>query len=276
MDEALELQFNPRRSVNDVDSYVNRGRQRSEAARARHHHLPDLRYGKGPLASLDYFPCGAPARPLVVYLHGGYWRGRDKLDYSFVADGLLPAGCNVAVMNYDLCPAVTVAQIVQQVRDGLVWLDAQASSLGFARGILAVGNSAGAHLIAATLARTGRAEELPEGIIRKAYLISGIYDLTPVLHITVNQEIRLVPDDVPLLSPIRYPLAESTAYEVLAGTAEPAGWVRQSQDLVAHIVDQGLAVGYHPRPGLNHYSIVEELATPDGFIARLVGRGAQP
>ena len=276
MDEALELQFNPRRSVNDVDSYVNRGRQRSEAARARHHHLPDLRYGEGPLASLDYFPCGAPARPLVVYLHGGYWRGRDKLDYSFVADGLLPAGCNVAVMNYELCPAVTVAQIVQQVRDGLVWLDAQASSLGFARGILAVGNSAGAHLIAATLARTGRAEELPEGIIRKAYLISGISDLTPVLHITVNQEIRLVPDDVPLLSPIRYPLAESTAYEVLAGTAEPAGWVRQSQDLVAHIVDQGLAVGYHPRPGLNHYSIVEELATPDGFIARLVGRGAQP
>ena len=124
MDEALELQFNPRRSVNDVDSYVNRGRQRSEAARARHHHLPDLRYGEGPLASLDYFPCGAPARPLVVYLHGGYWRGRDKLDYSFVADGLLPAGCNVAVMNYDLCPAVTVAQIVQQVRDGLVWLAA--------------------------------------------------------------------------------------------------------------------------------------------------------
>ena len=275
MDEALELQFNPRRSVSDVDSYVIRGKQRSEAARARHHHLPDVRYGEGPLATLDYFPCSAPGRPLVVYLHGGYWRGRDKRDYSFVADGLLPAGCNVAVMNYDLCPAVTVAQIVQQVRDGLVWLDAQAPSLGFTRGILAVGNSAGAHVIAATLARTGRAHELPEGIIRKAYLISGIYDLTPVLGITVNQEIHLAPEDVPALSPIRYPLAASTAYEVLAGTAEPAGWVRQSQNLVAHIVDQGWAVGYHPRPGLNHYSIVEELATPEGYIARLVGRDAQ-
>ena len=275
MDEALELVFNPRRSVSDVDSYVNRGRAQSEAARTRHRHGADIRYGEGPLATLDYFPCGQAARPLAVYLHGGYWRGRDKSDYSFVADGLLPHGCNVAVMNYDLCPAVTVAQIVQQVRDGLVWLDGQAASLGFARGILAVGNSAGAHVIAATLARTGRPDELPEGIVRKAYLISGIYDLTPVLRITVNQEIRLMPEDVPALSPIRYAFAESTAYEVLAGTAEPAGWVRQSQDLVSHIVDQGLAVGYHPRPGLNHYSIVEELATPDGFIAGLVGRDAQ-
>ena len=234
--------------------------------------MPDIRYGTGPLATLDYFPCGAPDRPLAVYLHGGYWRGRDKRDYSFVAEGLLPAGCNVAVMNYDLCPAVSVGEIVKQVRDGLVWLDAQAPGLGFARGILAVGNSAGAHVIAATLARTGRPDELPEGIIRKAYLISGIYELTPVLSITVNQEIRLLPGDIAALSPIRYPLAASTGYEVLAGTAEPAGWVRQSQDLVSHIVDQGLAVGYHPRPGLNHYSIVEELASPDGYIARLVGR----
>lgn len=274
MDETLELQFNPRRSVSDVDSYVDRGRARSEQARARHRHQADVRYGAGTLATLDYFPCDEPGRPLAVYLHGGYWRGRDKMDYSFVADGLLPARLNVAVMNYDLCPSVSVAQILRQVRDGLVWLDENAATLGHARGLFAIGNSAGAHLIAAALARTERADALPEGIVRKAYLISGIYELTPVLGITVNQEIRLTPQDVPALSPILYPFARQTAYEVLAGTAEPAAWVRQSQDLAMHLIDQGLAVGYHPRPDLNHYSIVEELAHPQGYIARLVGNDA--
>ena len=127
MNEAVEKQYNPRTTITpeQLAAYTELGTRSSQAARERFEGVYDLRYGTGPLETADFFHCGQPNAPVMIFFHGGYWRARDKKDYSFVVNGVLPLGCSVVVMNYDLCPAVTVAQIVDQTRRGLQWVAQQ-------------------------------------------------------------------------------------------------------------------------------------------------------
>ncbi len=271
MNPATEAQFNPRTTVPDVGIYTLRGDRLSEETRQRYAYEADVRYGTGPLATLDFFPANRPNRPLVVFLHGGYWRARDKKDYSFVANGLISADCSVIVMNYDLCPAVKLSEIVQQVKDGLEWIAQQSERWGFdSKQIFAFGHSAGAHLIAAVLAQTGKPYQLSSGIIKKAYLISGVYDVEPVLDISVNEEVRLEPGEVHAMSPLNFSFDPATSYEVYAGGGEPRDWIQESTRFAEHLNRQGCAT-YHQTIGdLNHYSIMFELETPEGLIAQRI------
>ena len=98
----IETQFNPRKAVANVEQYAQRGAKLSKATRNRRPGRLDIRYGAGKLATLDVFPAAQANAPLHVFLHGGYWRGRDKSDYSYVADALVPLGISTVVMNYDL------------------------------------------------------------------------------------------------------------------------------------------------------------------------------
>jgi arylformamidase len=271
MKQEIELQYNPRTTVPDVNIYIARGEKESQAARDRYAFQSDVRYGRGPLADLDFFPSAKPGSPLAIFIHGGYWRGRDKKDYTFVANGLMPSGCAVAVMNYDLCPNVTLPEIVQQIKDGLEWIASQAGAWGFdAKNIFVFGHSAGAHLIAAVLAQTGQPYQLKPGLIKKAYLLSGVYNVEPVLDISVNEEIKLKPEQVHAMSPINFSFDPSVAYEVIVGGAEPRDWIGESNNMAEHLKKQGCKVGHHVLAGLNHYSLMFELETPEGFISKII------
>jgi arylformamidase len=266
----LESQYNPRRAVPDVERFTRRAAELSAAARASLPCRLDLRYGTGALATLDVFPAPAPDAPLHVFLHGGYWRGRDKGDYSYVASALVPLGITTVVMNYDLCPAVELPAIVEQVRGGLRWIHEHAADLGGNPGAFtASGHSAGAHLIAAALPRSGR--PLPAWAPRAAVLVSGIYELEPVLSVSVNAEIRLRPEQVDAMSPMRHPPTPQVALTVAAGGAEPAAWVGQSRDFA-----RACAAAYVELPGHHHYSIMTLLETPDAPLARLIEAAARP
>ena len=150
----IETQFNPRHAVPNVEAHAARTQQLSQEARQRHEGIYNLRYGPGPLATLDVFKAAPSNAPLHVFLHGGYWRGRDKSDFSYLADALLPHGITTIVMNYDLCPQVELPAIVDQVAQGLAWVHEHAADWGAdPHRYSASGHSAGAHLIAACLAR---------------------------------------------------------------------------------------------------------------------------
>jgi arylformamidase len=279
MNDAIEKQYNPRTTVTpeQLAAYTDLGTRSSEAARQRFQGLYDLRYGTGPLETADFFHCGQSNAPVMVFFHGGYWRARDKKDYSFVVNGILPLGCSVVVMNYDLCPAVTVAQIVDQTRRGLQWVAQQAAAWGVdGNKILVSGHSAGAHIIAATLAQTGADFQLKQHSIKKAYLISGVFDVEPVLEISVNDEVHLKPADVLLMSPVRHPFAANVDYEVVVGGAEPRDWIGESTRMAAHLKSMGCRVGLHELPDLNHYSVLHEMDSPAGYISKLVARDLKP
>jgi arylformamidase len=263
----IETQYNPRKAVANVDAFMQRAAGLSAATRARRSARLDVRYGAGSLATLDVFPAEEAKAPLHVFLHGGYWRGRDKADYSYIADALTPLGITTVVMNYDLCPDVELPTIVQQVRDGLQWIHTHAAELGGDPDqITASGHSAGAHLIAAALPKVGSGP-LPPWAPRAVMLVSGIYELEPVLSITVNQDIRLRPEQVDQMSPMRHPPSTHVSFTVVVGGNETAGFVRQSREFAQCI---GNAAAYVELAGYDHYSIMGLLEAPEAHLAQLI------
>lgn len=275
--DDIETQYNPRKAVPDVERFVEWAAQRSEVARARHHARLDLRYGRGALATLDVFPAGTPDAPIHVFLHGGYWRGRDKRDYSYVADALVPQGITTVVMNYDLCPAVELPFIVQQVREALQWIHAHARELGGNPGAISVsGHSAGAHLIAAALPPADAPQPALAWLPQAAVLISGIYELQPVLSISVNQEIRLRAELVDAMSPMRHLPTTAVPLTVVVGGGETREWIRQSHDFAHACAARGTQTAYVELPGLHHYSIMSPLEAPHTLLARIIGAVARP
>ncbi|MFL6691439.1 MAG: alpha/beta hydrolase [Ramlibacter sp.] len=273
--DDLESQYNPRKAVPNVEQFAQRSAALSAATRQRRGDARlDLRYGQGKLATLDIFPAATAGAPVHVFLHGGYWRGRDKSDYSYVADALVPLGITTVVMNYDLCPAVELPAIVRQVREGFQWVQAHAMEWGGDPAqITASGHSAGAHLIAAALPGTGEAPAawLP----RAAVLVSGIYELEPVLSVSVNQEIRLRPEQVDALSPMRHPPTPAVPLLVVAGGAEPTAWVKQSHDFAKACTAAGGSAAYVELPGTHHYSVMTALESANGTLARLIATYAR-
>jgi arylformamidase len=263
-----ESEFNPRRAVPEAEAFVAKSKAKSDQAHQHFSDIEELRYGPEPLANMNFRRAADRGQPLFVFIHGGYWRGRDKDDFGYVFTALESSRVNVAILNYDLCPTVSVGQISAQVRQAILWLHANAESLGFDQDkIYVAGHSAGAHLTAMILAQAPAQFAIPDGMIRQAYLISGIYELSPVLKISVNEEIRLQPEDVHPLSPINFPVAKKTIYSVIVGADEPKGWVEQSASFTEYLHQQGARATLSILPDRHHYSILQDMEAPDGILA---------
>jgi arylformamidase len=271
--DAHEAQYNPRVAVPDANAFLEAGAAASATARAAFAHR-ELRYGSGPLATLDVFPAARSDAPVHVFIHGGYWRALDKRGFSSVAAGLVPLGITTVLMNYDLCPSVSLPALVAQFRAGVRWICAHAAELGGdPENITFSGHSAGAHLVATALAADAQQRDpLPLGQIRGAMLISGIYDLAPVLGITVNETIRLQPDQVDAMSPTRHPPVASIPLDILVGADEPPRWIDQSTRYAEVARSHGAPCTLAIVPSHHHFSITTLLASPEAELSQRVAR----
>lgn len=267
--EDLEAQFNPRMAVPDFQRHFIGWTERSAAAKARINGEYDIRYGAGKLQTLDlHRPSNDNgSAPLVLLVHGGYWRGLDKDTMTFAAEPFLAAGGVVANLNYDLCPAVSLDTIVRQMQEALAFCAGRAAEWGAdAARLHVIGHSAGAHLAAMMAAAPWPADLPAPPSIASLGLVSGVYDLEPVLHVSVNADIRL--DDAmarrnsvmgfpPRLNGIlRGPVL------VAAGDAEPEGWQAQSVDFHQACRDAGTPAHLMRINGANHFDILYPLVDP--------------
>ena len=167
--ETLELEFNPRATARNIDERLAASAAASAETRARLDCVLDVRYGPGEKETLDIFPAASPGAPVQLFIHGGYWRAMDKSDYSFIADVFQPAGATTVVINYDLCPAVTLDTIVEQSNRSIAWTWRNIADHGGDPDRLYVsGNSAGGHLTAMALAHDWTADGLPADVIKGA------------------------------------------------------------------------------------------------------------
>ncbi len=257
--DALDAAYNNTAAVGlpKRDQYVTGWTARSDAVRQRGGAL-DLRYGDRPRQRLDFFPCGRSSAPTLAYIHGGYWQMNDKEPYAFFGEALLPAGFNLAVIEYTLAPAARLDQIVGEVRAAVAWLIDHAAELGGdPTHVFVAGHSAGGHLTAAAM----NDRRVAGGIA-----ISGIYDLEPIRLNYLNEKLGLDPAEAERNSPIKHLPVEASPLVVSVGLGELPELIRHSEEYAAAWRRSGLAGEYVPLPGHDHFSILEELARPDGRL----------
>lgn len=265
----LERHFDPQKSVPDHSRWTEERNSASQQARKRLKSFLDVAYGDTPRQVMDIFPAEKPNAPALLYFHGGYWRSGGKDQNCHFAELFVKAGATVAVVEYDLCPSVTVTEIVRQARAAIAWVNKNISRYGGEPSKLYIsGLSAGGHLVAMALAHDWEKEGLPRDLIKGATAISGVYDLDAVLHIDVNQEIRLTPEGARENSPLLHPPLSAAPLIVAVGGTEPRGWQEQSENLFALCKERGVACEYFEIPGAHHYSIGLQLADSQSPLTR--------
>ena len=274
--EEIEREFNPRVASRNVDERLAAYAATSAVTRARLDCTLDVRYGPGEKEMLDIFPADAPNAPVHLFIHGGYWRAMDKSDYSFIAEVFQPAGATTVIINYDLCPAVTLETIVAQTMRSIAWTWRNVAGYGGDPSRLYVsGNSAGGHLTAMALAHDWEAEGLPPDIIEGAIPVTGVFDCEPVPDITVNELVRLDRETARRLSPLRNPPRRAVPVLVAVGGAEPRLWIEMSKDYAALCREHGLECEYMELPGHDHFDISRAVGDPNsplsGAMLRMLG-----
>jgi arylformamidase len=256
-------QFDARAAVPDHAHIFTRWKRDSAHVRRTHACLADIGYGAEAGERLDLFPSRRRDAPLLVFIHGGWWRSLDKSDFSFVAPAFLDVGFNVALTNYTLAPAASLEAIVRQQLKALAWLWRNAESYDFDRSrIVVAGHSAGAHLTAMMLAARWPeyAEDLPIDLVRGGVLLSGVYDLEPLTHADhVNVDLQLKTEHIGPLSPAFMSKASAAPVVTAVGGLESEEFHRQNALIATNWKENLLADVALPER--NHMTICDALAT---------------
>jgi arylformamidase len=259
--EFIEREYNLRNAFPDHPQWFARWSADSASARSRLDSKLGLRYGSGPKQTLDLFPAERP-RAALLFIHGGYWRGLDKDDHSFVAPAFVEAGIGVAVINYDLCPDVSIAHIVEECRQAVAWLWREGESHGVPVGRLFVaGHSAGGHLVAMLYTTDWRRYGVPIDAIRGGLSISGVFDLEPLLQVSFNNDLKLDRGKARAMSPIHCKVEVRAPLLLAVGSGETSEFGRQSWLLWERWPQCRPTEAHSPLfiADRHHYSVVSEL-----------------
>jgi arylformamidase len=260
----LSREYNNRALVPDHPQYFARWAERSARARATMTCYLDREYGPAPGEKLDIFPARKGDGSVLMFIHGGYWRSLDKQDFSYLAPTWVDAGVSLVVVNYDLCPKVTIEEIVCQMLRASAWLYRHAEEYGMDEERLFVcGHSAGAHLTAMMMAALWPVFDpgLPRDLYKGGLAISGVYDLRPLIEVDfLSADLRLDEASALKVSPAFLPPATRAPVYTCVGGLESSEFKRQNA-LLAQRWRSAVAADV-PMPGRHHFSVIDELANP--------------
>jgi arylformamidase len=256
MDRAtLDTAYNNVKAAADFPGTMARFQAQSEALYRAVPGQRDIRYGAQPRQRFDWLPCGRPDAPTFIFIHGGYWQNCTKEDFAFVASGPLGRGFNVVLVEYTLAPVASMTQIVDEIGCLLDHLAADTGTTGFGgRPVCLSGHSAGGQLTALYRAHASITYAMP---------ISALVDLEPIGLSWLNDKLQLTPDEIAAYSPLRH-IGKGVPMTVTVGAAELPELVRHSSDYAHACKAHGEQVVYLPVPECTHFSVLDDLASPDG------------
>jgi arylformamidase len=282
-DAWTDAQYNPSLGLSDAAAPLQHYVQCAERARSSLRYVLDVPYGATPAETLDIFPAAAPGAPVFVFIHGGYWRALSSRDFSGVALGLQPLGITTVIINYALCPQVTLDEITRQARSALAWVLTHIGAHGGDPARVAVGgHSAGAHLAAMCLQTDwAGAHGLAQDPLKAALLISGLYDLEPLRRSYLQPVIQLDDGLIRRNSPAYQVRPRSTPVWVAWGAEETSEFARQSQLYHDAWRAAGNAGELASLPMADHFSAIHGFEDPASPLCRwlaerLLPVGGQP
>jgi arylformamidase len=227
-----------------------------------------LAYGTSARQKVDlFFPEATGHTPLALFVHGGYWRSLDATTFSHMAAGLNSRGIAVAVAGYDLCPQVTIGQIINQIRTACLFLWRR-----FGQRLMVYGHSAGGHLAACMVATDWKKldPKAPADLVPAGYSISGLFDLAPLIETSMNSDLRLDDTEVARVSPLKWPVARGRVFDAVVGGVESSEFLRQSRIVADDWRQRGVETRYEDIPGANHFTVLDPLSDPNSVMTARV------
>ncbi|WP_170755390.1 alpha/beta hydrolase [Ruegeria lacuscaerulensis] len=259
----LDQEYSPRSMIGgDLTPYLNSYAALSAQYRAQMDVIGNVSYGDSTAQVLDFFPAKGAGAPLHVFIHGGYWQALSQRESAMMAPALVEAEYSFATLNYTLAPDARIGDMIDECRNALLWLAANAPDLGFDPSRVTLsGHSAGAQLASMVMATSADALARAGLRVRDVILISGVYDLEPISLTPVNEPLQLTPVEVHDLSPIRHLPAPGPRYRVTVGERDTPEFIRQSRDYAELLRKAGHSVSFDLQNGVQHFDIIMHPAT---------------
>jgi arylformamidase len=271
----LSAQYNNRVLVPEHADFFRRWAESSALVRSQAPCKLDVRYAEGEGSTLDLFTTAAPVAPVLVFIHGGYWRSLDKSDFSFVAPAFTAAGVHVVVPNYALCPKVSIEHQALQMAQAVRWTWSHIGAHGGDPGRIAiVGHSAGGHLTAMLLSCRWRDvdPDMPAQAVTGGLSISGLYDLEPLTLVDwLQADLKLTSASVKRLSPAFFPRPKAGKLYAAVGLDESDEFLRQNR-LIRDVWGPTAVPVCETVPNKHHFSVLESLVDPQGRLHELALR----
>jgi arylformamidase len=215
-----------------------------------------LKYGPSARETVDLFKPAGGDDPLAMFVHGGYWRSLEPASFSQMARGMNAHGVTVAVVGYDLCPQVSIGRIVEQTQAACLYLWKR---LG--KRIMVSGHSAGGHLAACMVATDWKTLDAsaPADLVPTGYAISGLFDLTVLLHLATNADFKLDEAEARRISPLFWPAPRGRVLDAVVGGNESSEFLRQSRIVADDWRERGVITRYEAIPGMNHFTVCDAM-----------------
>jgi arylformamidase len=264
-----EVEYDNRARVPEHPEIFARWQRDAAAYRtAAHNARLSMSYGPSLRQAVDLFPAKDDGKaPFAMFIHGGWWRSLEPSMFSQLAAGPNARGVSVAVAGYDLCPHVSIADIIGQIRTACLMLWRKRRQR-----IMVYGHSAGAHLAACMAAQDWKAfaADAPADLVPAAYAISGVFDLSPLLHVSQNQDLRLDESEARRVSPLHWSLPPGRSLDAVVGALESREFLRQSKAIAEGWRQRAASTRYEEIAGANHFTVVDPLTDPNSAMTARV------
>ncbi len=270
--EEIDQEYNPRFIVENTDELIQCYFTESQRVLREYSNRSAVAYGPTLSETLDIFPAEKLCSPIHIFFHGGYWHSLTSRDFAFVAEGLVRNGITAVLVNYALCPSVSIDEIVRQSRAAAAWTYRNAEDFGGnPEQITVSGHSAGGHLTGMLLSTDWEKNYgLPPNLIKGFLPVSGLFDLKPFPFSWLQPKLLLTSEQVLRNSPVFLKPMYSPHVMVAVGADESDEFQRQSKNYTIFLQKHGVPAEYLSMPGKNHFNIIHDFLGDGGLLCKKI------